>query len=203
MNSHDKSRSSARFYAVGMVITAILFCASISPAFGQQRSADRDNPTLLNSNEINDDLDGSDDEYFYKFSAGPGKLTLTFEVKASGTNAGATLDLFDARSRPILSNILAQGVDGGSERVVKSIQISRRQDILMRIKGIKYGDSGGTGTYRVTLGGAVSFNQGNAPGSGAAVPPGANLLRGESNGTEGSHSRTLFITRSKRVGLRK
>jgi hypothetical protein len=160
MNSHDKSIRPARFYAVGLVIAAILLCASISLAFGQQRSEDRDHPTLLNSNEITDDLDGSDDEYFYKFSAGPGKLTLTFEVKASGTNAGATLDLFDANSRPILSNVLAQGVDGGSERVVKSLQISRRQDIVMRIKGIKYGDSGGTGTYRVKLGGAVSFTPG-------------------------------------------
>ena len=168
MNSHDKSRSSAQFYAVGLVLAAILFCASSRPAFGQERSADRDNPTLLNSNEINDDLDGSDDEYFYKFSAGPGKLTLTFEVKASGTNAGATLDLFDAKSRPILSSVLAQGVDGGSERVVKSIQITGRRDILMRIKGIKYGDSGGTGIYKVRLGGAVSFNQDKAPGAGTA-----------------------------------
>lgn len=83
-----------------------------------------DKPTLLTSSEINDDLDGSGDEYFYKFSVGAGKLTVTFEVKASGTNAGATLDLFDANSRPILSDVLAQGVDGGSERVVKSVQIS-------------------------------------------------------------------------------
>ena len=49
----------------------------------------------------------------------------------------------------------------------------------MRIKGIKYGDSGGTGTYRVTLGGAVSFNQDKAPDGGAAAPAGANLLTGE------------------------
>lgn len=203
MNSHDKSRSSARFYAVGVVIAAILVYASISPAFGQQRSEDRDNPTLLNSNEINDDLDGSDDEYFYKFSAGPGKLTLTFEVKASGTNAGATIDLFDANSRPILSNVLAQGVDGGSERVVKSIQITRRRDILIRIKEIKYGDSGGTGTYKVTLGGAVSFNQDKAPGVGAAVSPGANHLTGGPDGAEGSHSRTLFIAGPENVVLRK
>ena len=66
------SKSSARFYAASLVITAFLFCASISPAFGQERSTDRDNPTPLTSNVITDDLDGSDTTYFYKFTAGPG-----------------------------------------------------------------------------------------------------------------------------------
>lgn len=169
MNLYSKSGSSARFYAVSLVIAAILFCA---PVFGQERSTDRDKPMLLTSNEINDDLDGSDDQYFYKFTAGPGKLTVTFEVKASGTNAGAMLDLFNAKSTAILSDVLAQGVDGGSERLVKSVQLTRKSDILMRIKGIKYGDSGGTGTYKLTLDGAVSLGPGAAPAGGPAPAPG-------------------------------
>jgi len=74
MNSYSKCGSSVRFYAVGLAVVAILFCASITSAFGQQRSEDRDNPTLLNSNKINDELDGSDSEYFYKFTAGPGEI---------------------------------------------------------------------------------------------------------------------------------
>jgi len=162
-----------RFYVSSLLVAAVLFCASISAAFGQGRSEDRDNPTLVNSNEISDNLDGSGDQYFYKFSAGPGKLTVTFEVKASGTNAGATLDLFDNKSRPLLADVLAQGVDGGVERVVNSVQISGRQDVVLRIKGIKYGDSGGTGTYKVTLSGAVNIAPAAAPaGGGAAAPAG-------------------------------
>ena len=161
-----------RFYVWSLLIAAVLFCASISPAFGQERSEDRDKPTLITSTEINDNLDGGGDQYFYKFSAGPGKLTVTFEVKASGTNAGAMLDLFDNKSRPVLSDILAQGVDGGAERVVNSIQISTKQDLVLRIKGIKYGDSGGTGTYKVTLSGAVNIAQGPAPAGDAAAPAG-------------------------------
>ena len=160
-----------RFYVWSLLIAVVLFCASISPAFGQ-RSEDRDKPTPLTSTEINDNLDGSGDQYFYKFSAGPGKVTVTFEVKASGTNAGATLDLFDNKSRPLLADILAQGVDGGAERVVNSVQISSKQDVVLRIKGIKYGDSGGTGTYKVTLSGAVDIAQGAAPAGGAAAPAG-------------------------------
>jgi hypothetical protein len=48
--------------------------ASISPAFGQERSEDRDNPTPLKSKQLIDQLDGMQDEYFYRFSAGPGEL---------------------------------------------------------------------------------------------------------------------------------
>ena len=125
-----------------VAVATLLVFASITPAFGQ-RSEDRANPTPLKSKEVSDQLDGSEDEYFYQFSAGPGKLTITFEVKASGTNAGAYLDLFDAKSRPILSNVMAQGIDGSSERVVESAQISQRQTMTLRIKGIKYGSSGG------------------------------------------------------------
>ena len=112
---------------MSLVIAAFLLCVSISPVVGQERSTDRDNPTPLTANVITDDLDGSDTSYFYKFTAGPGKLTITIEVKASGTNAGAMLDLFDAKSRPILSDVLAQGVDGGSERIVNSVQLSGKR----------------------------------------------------------------------------
>src|ERR1044072_1732137 len=189
----DRVMNYMRIYVWSVVIATVLFCASMIPAFGQGRSEDRDNPTPVTSTEINDNLDGSGDQYFYKFSAGPGKLTVTFEVKASGTNAGATLDLFDNKSRPLLSDILAQGVDGGVERVVNSVQISTKQDVVLRIKGIKYGDSGGTGTYRVALSGAVNIAPVAAPagapapapaGGGAAAVGPKDPLTGELDGTE-------------------
>lgn len=159
----------ARMYATCMVIVTLLLFASVSPALGQ-RSEDRDNPTPLKSKEVSDQLDGSEDEYFYQFTAGPGKLTVTFEVKAAGTNAGAYLDLFNAKSRPILSNVLAQGVDGSSERVVETAQISQRQTMTLRIKGIKYGSSGGQGTYKVLLDGAVTVAPAATPESKSAEP---------------------------------
>ena len=199
MKSQSTGKISARFFARCMVIGTMLLFASSSPAFGQ-RSQDRDNPTPLSSNELSDDLDGSNDEYFYQFSAGPGKLTVTLEVKANDTNAGATLDLFGPNSRPILSNVLVQGVDGGSEQVVRSAQLGKRQNIIMRIKGIRYGSSGGTGIYKVLLGGAVSFNQGDMP-DGAAAPTGTNRLTGDLDGTDSTRSHTLSITGPGKVTL--
>jgi len=174
-----------QFYAVSRFMIAILMCASITAAFGQERSTDRDKPTLLTSNKVDDDLDGSDTTYFYKFTAGPGKLTLTFEVKASGTNAGAMLALFNAQSRPLLSDVLAQGVDGGSERQVNSVQLRSKQDLVLSIKGLKYGDSGGTGTYTVTLDGPVNLAPAAAPAPAPAPgnnPPAGNNAPAAGNG---------------------
>lgn len=225
MNLERKRGVPARFYAIRLVVTAALLCASITYAFGQERSTDRDNPTAVTANVITDDLDGTDTAYFYKFTAGPGKLTVTIEVKASGTNAGAMLDLFDAKSsRPILPDVLAQGVDGGSERIVNSIQLSGKKDVVIKIKGLKYGDTGGTGTYKVTLdgpvilpqapaqqgGGAAANNAPAAPagppaaanngappmgGGGAAAPAGPNLLQGQLDPADGrSGFHTVNIT---------
>jgi hypothetical protein len=182
-----------------MLTTSVFLVASISPALGQERSQDRDNPTPLSSNELSDELDGSNDEYFYQFSAGRGKLKVTFEVSASGTNAGATLDLFAANSRSILSNVLVQGVDNGSERVVRSVQLGRPQNIIMRIKGIRYGDSGGTGIYKVRLDGALSFTESKTDN--AAAPAGTNSLTGELDGTDRQQSHTLSITGPGKVTL--
>src|ERR1700741_5045356 len=218
MNLDRKSGIAARFLAIRLVIPALLFCTSMSVAFGQERSTDRDNPTPIAANVITDDLDGSDTSYFYKFTAGPGKLTVTIEVKASGTNAGAMLYLFDANSRPILSDVLAQGVDGGSERIVNSVQVSGKKEIVMKIKALKYGDTGGTGTYKVTLDGPVILPQAPAPqgggapannvpvaapagpgappnvgappvgGGGADAPAGANVLQGQLDPADGRSS---------------
>ena len=95
------------------------------------------------------------------FQAGPGKLTVIFEVTANETNAGAMLDLFGTGSRAIMSNVLAQGANGGSERVAKSITLAKKQEIVIRIKGLSYGSSGGyPGIYKLRLEGpAVNFDQ--------------------------------------------
>jgi hypothetical protein len=135
-------------------VVSLLFIAATNLSAAQ--STDRDHPTPLKSNELKGELDGSDTEFFYSFVAGPGELTITFDVKASGTNAGANLDLFDKNSRSLLS-LLAQGVDRGSERMVESVRLGRQQTVVMRLKGIRYGSSGGQGTYMVRLGGAAAL----------------------------------------------
>jgi hypothetical protein len=120
----------------------------------------------LTKADISDDLEGTEDEYFYKFSAGPGKLTLTLEVIAGETNAGAMLDLLGANAKAILSNMLVQASNGGSEMAFQSVNLTKKQDIIIRIKGLKYGSSGGyPGIYKIRLEGtAVSFTQAESTG---------------------------------------
>lgn len=154
-------------YTLWIVLVAVLLFASITPSFGQkgqvERATSRDGLAaagFLTSGEISDDLDGNDDEYFYKFKAGPGKLTLTVEVTAGETNAGATLDLIGATSKAILSNLLVQAADGGTEQIARSVNLVKAQEIIIRIKGMRYGSGAGyPGVYKIRLeGSAVKFN---------------------------------------------
>jgi len=154
-----------RSYSLCITLAIVLLMAAY-PSFAQERSEDRDKPTPVTANEITDDLDGGDDEYFYVFTVGPGTLKITFDVDASGSNAGATFDFFDTRSKSVLSNVLVQGVDKGSERVIKSLKSAKRRDIVMRVKGIKYGSSGGNGTYKVRLEGPLILQQAETPAPG-------------------------------------
>jgi hypothetical protein len=125
--------------------------AAITHVAAQDRGTSRETAVQIQGSSVSDDLDGSGDSYFYKFTAGPGKVTITLEVEANETNAGATLDVFGTGTRAIVSNVLAQGVDKGSETVERSFKLTKQQTLVIRIKGIRYGDSGGTGSYKITV----------------------------------------------------
>ena len=149
-----------RTYIPYVILFAIVMLASISTS-AQERGTTRETALAVESGKVTDDLDGSDDTYWYKLTAGPGKVSITLEVTANETNAGATLDVFGSGPRPILSNVLAQGVDKGTERVEKSIRLTKQQSIFIRIKGIKYGDNGGTGSYTLTIDGGEKKDGGD------------------------------------------
>jgi hypothetical protein len=147
--------------AIPYVILLLILTFASQSTSAQERGATRDAAVAVETGHVTDDLDGSADTYWYKFTAGPGKVVITFEVTANETNAGATLDVFSAGTRPILSNVLAQGVDKGTETVEKSIRLTKQQTIYVRIKGIKYGDNGGTGSYTLTVDGGEKKDGGD------------------------------------------
>ncbi len=164
MNTQNVNGATRSFVTAAAL--AMLLLVLLTPAFGQKEQAERATTRdglaatgFMTGPEISDDLDGHDDEYFYKFQAKPGKLTVTVEVTANETNAGAMLDLFGVNNKAILSNMLVQGANGGGERVSKSVNISKKQDVIIRIKGLRYGSSAGyPGTYKIVLEGAISFD---------------------------------------------
>jgi len=177
MNTQTLNTNTTRFFLVAAAAVGMLLFVSITLSFGQKEDFEAKRATsreglmdtgFMTKADVSDDLDGTDDEYFYKFTAGPGKLTVTLEVDANETNAGAYLDLFGINSKPILQNMLVQAINGGSDRVSQSVKLAKKQVIVMRIKGIKYGSSGGyTGTYKIVLEGpAASFKDAD-PSDGA------------------------------------
>lgn len=145
---------------------AMLIFAAIMPIFGQKGDIPAGRATTREGTmdvgymvrpDISDDLEGTDDEYFYKFDAGPGKLTVMLEITANETNAGAMLDLTgDKNNKAILSNMLVQAANGGTDRATKSVNLSQKEVIILRIKGMRYGTSAAyPGIYKILLGGTA------------------------------------------------
>ena len=173
MKTHHAKKITCRSFLYAAVVVGAVLLTFATQNFAQKeesevkRSTSRDglaDAGYMTKAEVSDDLEGTEDEYFYKFQARPGKLTLTLEVTANETNAGATLDLFGANSKAVLSNMLVQAADGGSESVSKTVNLAKGQDITIRVKGLRYGSGAGyPGVYKIRLEGpAVNFE---------AVPP--------------------------------
>lgn len=160
-----------------------LILAAAGSAFAQ--SSDRDNPIPLNSSELSGILDDhqrdGNKEAFYSFTAGPGELTITFDVKRRnrGDGAAVTFELLPANgsSTALLCCEGVQSGDGGTGREVANVKLTRRQTVILHITN---GSNGG-GTYTVRLSGAsVSFGGSTA---------GGNEGRGDNDGNENGRDR--------------
>jgi hypothetical protein len=133
----------------------VLIATTGSSAFAQ--STDRDHPTPFTSDEIRGDLQGEDAEieYFYSFTAGPGEVTITLDVKSSGGTTGTAFELLDADGAKVLLCCEGAQADstGTTGRDVKSIELGKRQTVILHLTPFKYG----TGTYRLRISGAAAL----------------------------------------------
>src|SRR5580765_8562661 len=141
--------------SMSLTLALSLFILVASSGYAAAQSKDRDHPTRITSNDIDGELDNSGDEYFYSFTAGPGELTLTVDVKSSTGQALLNFELLDRNAaQAILCCEFAQADgDGQSARVVKSVRLGKRQTVVLHVTV----GQAGRGTYRVRLsGGAVA-----------------------------------------------
>ena len=74
----------SNFMKTSFLLLALLLLLA-APAAAQ--STDRDDPTVLTSNEIKDEGPGKAVEYYYGITAGPGEVTITVDLKASSYSA--------------------------------------------------------------------------------------------------------------------
>jgi hypothetical protein len=135
------------------VLSLFLVIAGTSAAFAQSR--DRDRPTPLNSAELRGVLEGNGREFFYSFTAGPGELTITVDVKSREGTLAMPFELLSANAADVLLCCEYAQADASGEtgRAVKSVRINSRRTVILHLTENKYG----AGAFHVQLSGAVSF----------------------------------------------
>ena len=157
-------RSAGR-YAIAIASMLFIVLACGAGASAQEPSTDIDAPTAFASNEVKGAGTNEKTEYFYSFKAGPGEVTLTFDVKADkGANLhGFDYEVFDAKSRRLAGGFL-DPVRGESKRKVETVNLKGTlpQELVVKLIVTEYVD-----TYRIRLGGAVVI----APAESTPAPP--------------------------------
>ena len=136
-----------------LAASLLVLTAATGSVFAQ--STNRDHPTPFTSDEIKGELKGEEIEYFYSFTAGPGEVTLTVDVKSSGGTTGTAFELLDGNANKVLICCEGAQADSGGQsgRDVASIKLDKQQTVVLHLTPFKYG----AGTYRVRISGAVAL----------------------------------------------
>lgn len=155
--------------------------AAVGSSFAQR--SDRDNPLPVTSSEITGNLDDHNQETFYSFTAGPGEVTVTVDVKARHADIGNIAFEIIGRNGSTAIECChgAQGDNGGTGRDVATFKLAKRQTVILHTTN---GPVGG-GTFRIRFGGAASF--GGAP----AASNGGNDRNGDEGDSAGHGNREV------------
>src|SRR5450432_3629460 len=140
------------------ILGLIIVLAATSSAILAQ-SSNRDHPTPLSSGEVSGEYRGRGGESFYSFTAGPGELTITVDVKSIDGTFAMPFELLNANGADtILCCEYAQADSPGETgRAVKTVTLKRRQTVILHLtenKGVR-------GTFRVRLTGSADFPEGS------------------------------------------
>lgn len=153
-------RKNWKAFALMMFLMLAAFISSNSA-----QSGDPDNPTPLSSNELKGSLGGADKEFYYSFVAGPGKVTVTVDIKASEGVTSMTLNFSAAESADVL--VMSPATHRGSKREVDSFNLDERQTVVMKLAST----GSYKGSYQIRLDGAVkSKSDSDAPSSDTDAP---------------------------------
>jgi hypothetical protein len=135
------------------VLSLLLAIAAVSVVAAQSR--DRNRPTAINNNEVRGTLTAHGGESFYSFTAGPGELTITVEVKSTGGTLAMPFELLEANGAD--SILCCEGAQadttGETGRTVKTVRIKSRRTVILHLTEYEYGE----GTFVVRLSGAVAY----------------------------------------------
>jgi hypothetical protein len=111
------------------MMAMLLLGATASAANAQ--SQDRDSPTPLSANTIQGNGIGKKVAYYYAFTAGPGELVVTVDLKAKSGSTNADVEIFDLDASKIFyyyPNATSQ-----NERAVKRVTLNSKQVLTLRL----------------------------------------------------------------------
>ena len=132
-----------------ILLLGLLFI--VATAMGAHaQSQDRDNPTPFASNTIKGSGTGKKVEYFYSFTAGPGEVAITVDLKAKAGSTNADVEIFDedgSKTFYYYPNATSQ-----NEHAVKRFTLNNKQLLILRLAL----DSS-AGAYSIKLAGPVEF----------------------------------------------
>jgi hypothetical protein len=156
--THQLAKIRLQLRQVIIAVAALLIFIAASGSSAAQ-SKERNHPTPLKSNELSADFSQNDSEYFYSFTAGPGEVIFTLDVKGSYPSGGIPyFHLFNTAGRE-LGSFEQIAARNSSEKLVKKISFTKRQPVVMRI-----GKPIGGGSYRLRISGAVALESGAETG---------------------------------------
>lgn len=137
------------------ILLASLLLAIAAIAANAQ-STDRDNPTPLTSNTIKGNGIGKKVENYYSFTAGPGEVVVTVDLKANAGSTNADVEIFDAESKIFY---LYPNATTTNEHAVKKFTLSSEQALILRLAL----DSS-AGAYSIKLAGPIQLTTGAPTG---------------------------------------
>ncbi len=147
------------FFGTAFSLLFVLFLFGTT-VFAQ--STDPDNPTVVTKREIQGKNIGDDLEtYYYTFTAGPGILKVTTDMKhnsSSGRTAVMDFILLDSNFKEIkhVDSLISEDA-----RSILEIQLNKKQKVILKL------DVGlNTGNFKMQFDGAVNFSGGMSSGSG-------------------------------------
>lgn len=110
-----------------------------------------DSPRMLASRYSVLNFRADNREEFLAFY-GQGKIEITYDVKANSSTASTYLTLFDQKGDELSSQEVAQAMNKGTSRITQSVELNKRQLVIIKVVSIAYGSSSSyPGTLKITL----------------------------------------------------
>jgi hypothetical protein len=115
------------------------------------QSTDQSNPTPISSNELT--ITGpkkNNQQFYYSFTAGPGEVTLQFNVRAKSSSTFVGVKVFDAELNTLAYQNMS--ADTSPSMALKKFDVGAKQTLIL-----SFTSDSSLGECKIKFGGAVEF----------------------------------------------